>query len=69
MHAPEYTLQPHDTYLHPPMNVMLNIVKWSAIIAGVISIPVLIKKRAEELQRRALDVRYDTNDYISDTVL
>jgi len=51
------------------MKVMLNIVKWSAIIAGVISIPVLIKKRAAELQRRAHDVRYDINDYISDTSL
>jgi hypothetical protein len=51
------------------MKVMLNIVKWSAIIAGVISIPLLIKKHADELQQRANDVRYDTNDYISNTTL
>jgi hypothetical protein len=51
------------------MKVMLNIVKWSAIIAGVISIPLLIKKHTEDLQQRAKDVRYDTVDYISDTTL
>ncbi|MGE5313553.1 MAG: hypothetical protein ACM3Q4_02555 [Acidobacteriota bacterium] len=51
------------------MKAMLNIVKWSAIIAGVISIPCLLKKRAAHLERRAYDVRYDTCDYISDTSL
>ncbi len=51
------------------MKVLLNIVKWSAIIAGVISIPLLFQKRVTELERRAQDVRYDTNDYISDTIL
>jgi hypothetical protein len=51
------------------MKVMLKIVKWSAIIAGVISIPVLIKLRADEHERHTEDVRYDINDYISDTTL
>ena len=51
------------------MKVMLNIVKWSAIIAGVITIPVLITKRAAELKRRKHDIRYDISDYISDTTL
>ena len=51
------------------MKVMLNIVKWSAIIAGVITIPLLIKKHADDLAQRAHDVRYDTTDYIADTVL
>lgn len=51
------------------MKAMLNIVKWSAIIAGVITIPFLIKKHSEELEQRAYDVRYDTADYISDTTL
>jgi hypothetical protein len=51
------------------MKAMLNIVKWSAIIAGVLSIPVLIQKRAEELRKRSDHVRYDTTDYISDTTL
>jgi hypothetical protein len=51
------------------MNAMLNIVKWSAIIAGVIAIPCLIKKHAAVVQRRSFNVRYDTADYISDTCL
>jgi hypothetical protein len=52
-----------------PMKAMLNIVKWLAIIAGVITIPFLVKKHADDLEQRALDVRYDTADYISDTTL
>jgi hypothetical protein len=51
------------------MKAMLNIVKWSAIIAGVITIPFLLKKHGENIQRRAYDVRYDTSDWISDTSL
>ena len=66
---PVYIPHEHGIYTRPIMKVLLNIVKWSAIIAGVISIPLLIQKRAEELERRAHDVRYDTNDYISDTTL
>ncbi|HLP18376.1 MAG TPA: hypothetical protein VK470_19105 [Bacteroidota bacterium] len=51
------------------MKAMLSIVKWTAIIAGVLSIPVLLKKHAEDVERRSYHVRYDTCDYISDSKL
>lgn len=51
------------------MKAMLNIVKWTAIIAGVITIPCLLKKHSDDVRRRSDFVRYDICDYISDTKL
>jgi hypothetical protein len=51
------------------MKNFLNVVKWTAIVAGVIAIPILMKKRIEEVERNSENVRYDINDYISETGL
>lgn len=51
------------------MNKLLKVVKWTAIIAGVIAIPILIKKKMEENEKNDENVRYDTNDYISESGL
>jgi hypothetical protein len=48
---------------------MLKIIKWTAVIAGIIAIPFLIKKRFAQLQRRSVNVRYDIDDYISESKL
>ena len=46
------------------MKSLLNIIKWAAIIAGVVAIPLLLKKKMDEAERNSENVRYDTNDYI-----
>lgn len=51
------------------MKKLLNIVKWTAIVAGVIAIPILIKKKMDEAERDEESIRYDTNDYISESGL
>ncbi|MFA5833875.1 MAG: hypothetical protein WDA22_10410 [Bacteroidota bacterium] len=51
------------------MKQLLKVVKWTAIIAGVVAIPILIKKRIEKSERDSENVRYDTNDYISESGL
>lgn len=51
------------------MKSLLNIVKWTAIVAGVIAIPIIIKKQLEATERESLNIRYDINDYISETGL
>jgi len=51
------------------MKSILNIVKWTAIVAGMIAIPIIIKKQLEASERESMNIRYDTNDYISETGL
>jgi hypothetical protein len=51
------------------MKNFLNVVKWTAIVAGAIAIPILLKRKMEEVNRNTENVRYDINDYISDTGL
>ena len=51
------------------MKSLLNIVKWTAIVAGVIAIPIIIKKQLEATERESVNIRYDINDYISETGL
>ncbi|NUN70478.1 MAG: hypothetical protein HUU02_12280 [Bacteroidetes bacterium] len=51
------------------MRQLLKVVKWTAIIAGVVAIPILLKKRMDETERNRENVRYDTNDYISENGL
>jgi hypothetical protein len=51
------------------MRIMLKIIKWTAVIAGIVAIPFLIKKRYAQLQRRSVNVRYDIDDYISESRL
>jgi hypothetical protein len=48
---------------------MLKIIKWTAVIAGIVAIPFLLKKRYAQLERRSVNVRYDIDDYISETGL
>lgn len=51
------------------MRNMLKIIKWTAVIAGIVAIPFLLKKRYAQLERRSVNVRYDIDDYISETGL
>ncbi|MBW7888352.1 MAG: hypothetical protein H3C35_08330 [Bacteroidetes bacterium] len=51
------------------MKQLLTVVKWTAIIAGIVAIPILLKKKMDELDIRNENIRYDTNDYISDAGL
>ncbi len=51
------------------MKNLLNVVKWAAIIAGVVAIPILLKRKMDETKRNSENVRYDTNDYISESGL
>ena len=51
------------------MRIILKIIKWTALIAGIVAIPFLIKKRYMQLQRRSINVRYDIEDYISESKL
>jgi hypothetical protein len=51
------------------MKQLLNIVKWTAIVAGVIAIPILIKRKMEEVEQDRENIRYDINDYISESGL
>ena len=51
------------------MSSFLNIVKWTAVIAGVIAIPFLIRKKMDDIERTSENIRYDINDYISETGL
>ena len=48
---------------------MLKIIKWTAVVAGIVAIPFLLKKRYELLERRGVNIRYDIDDYISETGL
>lgn len=51
------------------MKQLLKVVKWTAIIAGVVAIPILLKKKMDESVVRNENIRYDTNDYVSDAGL
>ncbi|MHB1048488.1 MAG: hypothetical protein ACYC09_00255 [Bacteroidota bacterium] len=51
------------------MKQLLNIVKWTAIVAGVIAIPILLKKKMDEAEADQENIRYDINDYISESGL
>lgn len=51
------------------MKQLLSIVKWTAIVAGVIAIPILIKRKMEEVEQDRENIRYDINDYISESGL
>ena len=48
---------------------MLKIIKWTAVIAGIIAIPFLIKMQVENAERRSANIRYDIEDYISEAGL
>ena len=51
------------------MRNILKIIKWTAVIAGIVAIPFLVKKRYAQSERRSVNVRYDIDDYVSDTGL
>ncbi len=48
---------------------MLKIITWTAVIAGIVALPFLIRKRNEQVHYRNLNVRYDIDDYISEVNL
>jgi hypothetical protein len=48
---------------------MLKIITWTAVIAGVVAIPFLIRKRFEMSALRDTNVRYDIDDYVSEVNL
>lgn len=51
------------------MKIMLRIITWTAVIAGIVAIPLLLRKRFELSERRDLNIRYDIDDYISEVSL
>jgi len=51
------------------MKNMLKVITWTAVIAGIVALPFLVRKRCEHLHYRDLNVRYDIDDYISETSL
>lgn len=48
---------------------MLKVITWTAVIAGIVALPFLIRKRNEQAHYRTLNVRYDIDDYISEVNL
>ena len=48
---------------------MLKIITWTAVIAGIVALPILIRKRYEQVHYRDVNVRYDIDDYISEVSL
>jgi len=51
------------------MRTMFKIITWTAVIAGIVALPFLIRKRQEQSDYRDLNVRYDIEDYISEISL
>jgi hypothetical protein len=51
------------------MKQLLKVVKWMAIFAGIIAIPILLKKKMDDTDLRDENIRYDINDYISESGL
>ena len=51
------------------MNQFLKFIKWTAIIAGIIALPILLKKKIEDSELRQKNIRYDIDDYISEAGL
>jgi hypothetical protein len=51
------------------MKNMLKIITWTAVIAGIVALPFLIRRRNEQVHYRDLNVRYDIVDYISEVNL
>lgn len=51
------------------MKKLLRMVTWTAVLAGVVALPILIKRKMDESVRNSENVRYDTNDYISESGL
>ncbi|HTR80663.1 MAG TPA: hypothetical protein VMM58_03465 [Bacteroidota bacterium] len=48
---------------------MLKILTWTAVIAGMMAIPLLVRKRFTTSAARDLNVRYDIDDYVSEVNL
>ncbi|MGA7159443.1 MAG: hypothetical protein WBZ48_00460 [Bacteroidota bacterium] len=48
---------------------MFKIITWTAVIAGIVALPFLIRKRQEQSDYRDVNVRYDIEDYISEISL
>ncbi len=48
---------------------MLKILTWTAVIAGVVALPIIIWKRNAASAGRITNVRYDIDDYVSEVNL
>lgn len=48
---------------------MLKIITWTAVVAGIVAIPLLIRKRFAMSALRDVNVRYDIDDYVSEVSL
>ena len=51
------------------MKNMLKVITWTAVIAGIVALPFVLRKHYEHLNYRNQNVRYDIDDYISETSL
>ncbi len=51
------------------MKNMIKVITWTAVIAGIVALPFLIRRRYEQVHSRALNVRYDIDDYVSESSL
>ena len=48
---------------------MLKFMKWTVVIAGIVVIPLLIRKQYEKSVLREMNIRYDIDDYVSEVNL
>jgi hypothetical protein len=44
------------------MKHTVKILTWTLVVTSVIALPFLLKKRWDALEKRSLNIRYDTND-------
>ena len=51
------------------MRTMLKILTWSAVIAGIVAIPLLVRRHTAATELRDVNVRYDIDDYVSEVNL
>ncbi len=56
----------HTTYVQSTMKSAVKILTWTLVLTGVIALPFLLRRRAEIVDQRSMNVRYDINDYLSD---
>ena len=42
----------------------MKIFTWTVVISGLIALPLLLKRRAQAVERRDMNIRYDINDYL-----
>ena len=48
---------------------MLKILTWTAVIAGVVALPLILWRRSSMSAMRDINIRYDVDDYVSEVNL